>query len=71
MKVTKTIYTSPTSNKKKGKIKKGTKVKPIKVYMTDRKMYILLKTKSGKTGWVKGSKNINSNPLMAECQFAG
>lgn len=71
MKKTKTIYTSPTSNKKKGTIKKGTKVKPIKVYMTDKKMYILLKTKSGKTGWVKGSKNIYEEPLMDECLFVG
>ena len=30
-----------------------------------------LKTKSGKTGWVKGVKGIHSNPLIKESLFVG
>lgn len=71
MAVNKTMYTSPTSHKKKGVIKKGTKVKPTKIYMTGSQIYIQLKTKSGKTGWVKGVKGIHSNPLIKESLFVG
>lgn len=60
------IYTSPTSKKKKGVIKKGEKAKPIKIYISSNKVYIQIKSKSGKIGWIENIEEYDDNNLLFE-----
>jgi hypothetical protein len=72
LKKKRTLYTSPTSNKKKTTLKANTKAKATKVYMSKNNIYIQIQTKNGTVGWVKGNKQFNEdNLLFKECFYAG
>lgn len=68
-----TWYTGKGCTKKKSSsLKKGTKAKPVQIYLKSNGFAIKLKTKSGKTGWIKGGKKIDSNAIIFEgASFAG
>lgn len=53
-----TWYTGKGCTKKKSSsLKKGTKAKPVQIYLTSKGYAVKIKTKSGKMGWIKGTKS--------------
>ena len=53
-------------------VTKETKAKAVKIYMTGKAFNIKIKTASGKTGWVKGSRKFSDKSLLfKECFYAG
>lgn len=72
LKNTKTLYNDVSCKKKKATLKAGTKASVQKIYMTSKAFNIKIKTESGKTGWVKGSRKFNDKTLLfKECMYAG
>lgn len=72
MKNTKALYNSVSCKKKVATVKAGTKAKAVKIYMTGKAFNIKIKTASGKTGWVKGSRKFSDKSLLfKECFYAG
>ncbi|MDO4978308.1 MAG: hypothetical protein Q4E53_13735 [Eubacteriales bacterium] len=67
-----TWYASKACTKKKGTLKANTKAKAVQIYMGSKSFAIKVKTKSGKTGWIKGSTKFDSNNVIFnEVFFAG
>lgn len=67
-----TWYKNKECKKKKGTLKKSTYAKPVELYIGKKNISIKIKTKSGKTGWVKGPKRIKSSELIFQkVGFAG
>lgn len=70
MRRTKTLYTSPNFKKALGKIKAGEKADAIRIYLTKNKISIKLKTKDGRTGWVKcNNKQEVSKYIFKGCYY--
>ena len=55
------VYKNATSSKVKFKMKKGTRLRVSKIYLANGKARILIKTSSGKTGWVNLYQNVKSS----------
>lgn len=60
-----TWYTTKGCTKKKSSsLKKGTKAKPVQIYIKQNGFTFKIKTKDGKTGWMKGNKKLNTNEII-------
>ncbi len=73
MRKAKTLYTSPSTKKTTGTVLRAkTEAKPLEIYMSKKILSVKIRTRDGKTGWVKcGKKEKDSNLLFRECFYAG